>query len=106
MINLLKSVKVSDIDVEIFVQYARLDGDLAQDAVENKFMELCIVSAISYVKSYTNLSLEEINKIDCITTAVLMVAYDYYSNRSIYVSVNTKINQMLGSILSMHRNLE
>lgn len=100
-----KNQKVSELNVKDFMTYQRLDSDLI-DNEEDLFIKLCIKSAISYIKQSTNLTIEEIDKIDCLNIIALMIASDFYENRSVNISINTKTNKMMTSIISMNRNLE
>lgn len=100
-----KNQKVSELNVKDFMTYQRLDSDLI-DNEEDLFIKLCIKSAISCIKQSTNLTIEEIDKIDSLNMIALMIASDFYENRSVNISINTKTNKMMTSIISMNRNLE
>ena len=58
-------------------------------------------AAKSYIKNYTGLSDEELDKYDDLTTAYLCIISDMYDNRTFTVD-SDKNNRMLQSIMDMH----
>lgn len=96
-----KKIKISEIDLKIVKSYLKLDEDCDDDDV----LMLSINAAIDYIKGYTNLPIETLDKLDSITIAALILIGDFYENRGLQLESNSKINRMLGSILSMNRDL-
>ena len=58
-------------------------------------------AAKSYIKNYTGLSDEELDKYDDLKTAYLCIISDMYDNRTFTVD-SDKNNRMLQSIMDMH----
>ncbi len=94
------NLKVSEIDITIVKSYLKLDDDC-----DDEIIKLSINGAIDYIKGYTNLPIEELDKLSSITMATLILISDFYENRGIQIQSNTKVNMMLGYILSMNRDL-
>ena len=99
------NIKVSEIGIDEFKSYQRIDDDLI-DEKEKQFISICIKSAISYIKNSTNLCIDKMDSIECFNMAVLMIASDFYENRSVNININSNTNKMVTSILSMNRDLE
>lgn len=93
--------KLSEIDVNLASQYIKVDDDEYDEAI----LKLSIHGAIDYIKGATNLSIEELDQLNNITIAALMLISDFYDNRGVQIESNTKVNNMLTSILSMNRDL-
>lgn len=92
--------KLSEIDVNLASQYIKVD-----DEYDEAILKLSIHGAIDYIKGATNLSIEELDQLNNITIAALMLISDFYDNRGVQIESNTKVNNMLTSILSMNRDL-
>lgn len=67
--------------------------------------ELILTGARQYIKSYTGLSLEEIDEYEDLTVAALVLCSDMYDNRQTTVE-RGNVNKTVDTILSLHcRNL-
>lgn len=64
-------------------------------------LEISKDASISYIKSYTGLTDEEINTMDDITVALLVLISGIFDSRSIEAD-KSNVNVILDSILSMH----
>lgn len=101
----LFSLSILDLELEHSKMYLQID-DLFID--DDTFIELCLVSARSYVQSYLNWGkLIDIPKEDLpqeLTIACLMLMAHFYEQRKI-VDINTKeVAMTLSSILSLHKS--
>lgn len=90
--------KVSEIKVQDLISYLRLT-DI--DKTEENYLNTIIYSSISYVKNYTGLTDEELDKYSDIVAVIFIICQDLYDNRSLYVEKNN-INKVVESILSLH----
>jgi hypothetical protein len=68
---------------------------------DSDLIEVYKDSAKAYIKGYTGLSDEELDKYEDLTTAYLCIIGDMYDNRSFTVD-SDKNNRMLQSIMDMH----
>lgn len=90
--------KVSKIKIEDLKSYLRLT-DI--DKTEENYLNTIINSSISYVRNYTGLTDEELDKYSDIVAVIFILCQDLYDNRSLYVDKNN-INKVVESILSLH----
>lgn len=90
--------KVSEIKIEDLKSYLRLT-DI--DKTEENYLNTIINSSISYVRNYTGLTDEELDKYNDIVAVIFILCQDLYDNRSLYVDKNN-INRVIESILSLH----
>lgn len=90
--------KVSEIKIEDLKSYLRLT-DI--DKTEENYLNTIINSSISYVRNYTGLTDEELDKYNDIVAVIFILCQDLYDNRSLYVD-NNNINRVAESILSLH----
>lgn len=86
-------MKVSEITVNDVAEYLRT-SDTTQ-------LQIMLDSAKAYVKSYTGLEDEEIDKHEDISHAIFVLVSDMYDNRSIEVK-NDKANIVVSTILNMY----
>ena len=90
--------KVSDIKIDDLKSYLRLTE---VDKTEEKFLNTILSSSINYVKNYTGLNDEEIDKYSDIVSVIFILCQDLYDNRCLYVE-NNNINKVVENILSLH----
>ena len=90
--------KVSEIKIEDLKSYLRLT-DI--DKTEENYLNTIINSSISYVRNYTGLTDEELDKYNDIVAVIFILCQDLYDNRSLYVDKNN-INRVVEIILSFH----
>lgn len=90
--------RVSEIKIEDLKSYLRLT-DI--DKTEENYLNTIINSSISYVRNYTGLTDEELDKYNDIVAVIFILCQDLYDNRSLYVDKNN-INRVVESILSLH----
>lgn len=88
-------IKINEITTEFLVDYCNTYEE------NGKILEVFKDASISYIKSYTGLTEEEINTMDDIVVALLVLVSGMYDCRSIEAD-KTNINIILDSILSMH----
>lgn len=86
-------MKPSEITVNDLAEYLRVD-----DTIQ---LEIMLNSAKAYVRSYTGLIDEEIDKHEDITHAIFVLVSEMYDNRVLTVK-NDKANRVVTSILDMY----
>lgn len=93
-------MKVSELTTEYIAGYLKIDEP---EEEETKDIENFKTAAVSYVKSFTGLSAEEIDTHEDITIAVLVLISDMFDNRSLYLDYKTNVmNKTVEGILAMH----
>ena len=92
-------MKVNEIDTNDLRNYCCISDDSIDT---KKFLLTALASAKSYIKSYCNISDEELNKHDDLSSAVFMYVYDAFSNRSKGTDYKIEENPAFTAILSLH----
>ena len=90
--------KVSDITAESVAEYLRLD-EVTDSEINTLAMLISI--ATSYIKSYTGLDDEGVDKYPEFVIVVLVLCQDMWDNRTMYVD-SKDLNNTVHSILAMH----
>ncbi len=90
--------KVSDITVKCVADYLRLD-EVAES--EKDTLTTLISIATSYIKSYTGLDDDGVDKYPEFVIVVLILCQDMWDNRTMYVD-SKDLNNTVQSILAMH----
>ena len=90
--------KVSDITAESVAEYLRLD-EVTDSEINTLAMLISI--ATSYIKSYTGLDDEGVDKYPEFVIVVLIMCQDMWDNRTMYVD-SKDLNNTVQSILAMH----
>ena len=90
--------KVSDITVESVAEYLRLD-EVSEE--EKSTLTTLISIATSYIKNYTGLDDEGVDKYPEFVIVVLILCQDMWDNRTMYVD-SKDLNNTVQSILAMH----
>ena len=90
--------KVSDITAESVADYLRLD-EVTDSEINTLAMLISI--ATSYIKSYTGLDDEGVDKYPEFVIVVLILCQDMWDNRTMYVD-SKDLNNTVQSILAMH----
>lgn len=91
-------MKVSEVINQTIVDYLRLEEGQYEDDVITAYR----LAAVSFIKSYTGLTEEEIDEHEDIYIVVLILCQDMNDNRSMYVD-KTAMNKTVETILNMHR---
>jgi len=90
-------MKVSEITLNNVVEYLRLEeGEYSEIEIFN-----ILNAAKQFIKSYTGLTEEEIDKHEDFYIVVMILCQDMYDNRSYYVDKNN-LNKVVETILGMH----
>lgn len=93
-------MKVSEIGIsEICQQIRQEEAYLTSN--DRALISILQNAAVEYVKSYTGLSMEEIDQHEDITVAVLVLISDMFDNRQMYVDKNN-VNRVVDTILGMY----
>ena len=90
--------KVSDITADSVSEYLRLD-EVAES--ENDTLTMLISVATSFIKSYTGLDDDGVDKYPEFVIVVLILCQDMWDNRTMYVD-SKDLNNTVQSILAMH----
>lgn len=90
--------KVSDITAESVADYLRLD-EVAES--EKNTLDMLISIATSFIKSYTGLDDDGVDKYPEFVIVVLILCQDMWDNRTMYVD-SKDLNNTVQSILAMH----
>lgn len=89
-------MKISIVTIEDLKEYARIDH--SDD--DNLFRSI-LVACKSYIKTYTGLTLEQMDDKEDLTMALFILSNEMYDNRA-YTIQNDKVNVVVKSILDMH----
>lgn len=93
-------MKLSEVSREYLSDYLRLDDPEPEELRE---IDAAMQAAKAYIKSYTGLTEEEMDKHPDITTAYTIIVADMFENRALYLDYkSTKINHCVDTILSMY----
>jgi len=65
-------------------------------------LETMLTAAKNYATGYTGLPLEELNKHEEVSIAVLTLVSDMWDNRQTTISGARSVNRLVENILSMH----
>ena len=89
---------VSEINYIDIANYIRLTEASEEDKT---FLTNLIKIAIEFIKSYTGLTAEEIDKHEDFVIVVYVLCQDMYDNRILYVDKDN-LNKVVETILGMH----
>lgn len=90
--------KVSDITVDSVAEYLRLD-EVTESEINTLTTLLSV--AVSFIKSYTGLDDDGVDKYPEFVIVVLILCQDMWDNRTLYVD-GKDLNNTVQSILAMH----
>lgn len=89
---------VSTITYTDIANYIRL-SEVSKD--DQKFLTNLILIATEFIKSYTGLTADEIDKHEDFVIVVYILCQDMYDNRILYVEKDN-LNKVVETILGMH----
>ena len=89
----MKPSKITPYEVIKYARMDDMDADLSPEAL--------LAAAKAFVKSYTGLTDEELDKHEEISIAILALCTDMYDNRQSTVE-NDKVNRVVETILGLH----
>ena len=89
-------MKISEVTIDELKEYANVEHNFDDDIFEN-----ILVAAKSYIKSYTGLNDEQVDKKEDLTIALMVLCNEMYDNRVFSVQDN-KANTEIANILDMH----
>lgn len=91
-------MKLSEIPLAVVKDYCGIsDGDS-----DNILEKAVMPSAKAFIRGYTGLSDDEIDKHEDITTAFLVLVYDMYTQRDYILSYQKQVNPCVETILNMY----
>lgn len=91
-------MKVSDITVNDIVNYCRITETTEADLA---FLQQSISISTAYIRSYTGLDNEGIDKHEDFIIVVYILCQDMWDNRTLYVD-SKDLNNTVETILGMH----
>lgn len=91
--------KFSNISVKDCKKHLNIEEDFIE---EDNFISVCLLSAKDYILNYTELTIEELDKVPSINIATLLLVSHFYECRSV-VNVDNRLNFILKSILNMYK---
>lgn len=90
-------MKVSEIQVSDVANYLRLEEGEYSEALLTSLLN----TAKEFIKSYTGLTIDQIDEHEDFYIVVMILCQDMYDNRSMYVDKNN-LNKVVETILGMH----
>lgn len=96
-------MRVSEIKIEDVAYYLKLDFESLDDK-EKEQLTYTLENAKDYIKCYTGLSDEEIEKHDDFAIVVFILVAEFYENRQYQSDKQLYVNKVVQSILDMHSN--
>lgn len=91
-------MKASEVTLKNLADYLRVESGQYTDAE----LQMMLDAALAYMRSYTGLTIEELDKHEDFAVVVFVLVQDMYDNRSMYVDKNN-LNAVVETILGMHR---
>ena len=91
-------MKVSELTVAELASYCRIAEPTPEDL---SFLSQALAATKAYIKSYTGLNDESVDKHDDFVIAVYILVQDMYDNRSLYTE-GKALNNTVETILGMH----
>ena len=89
---------VSKITHNDIANYIRL-SEITED--DQEFLTNLIKIATEFIKSYTGLSIEEIDKHEDFDIVIYILCQDMYDNRTLYIEKGN-LNKVVETVLGMH----
>ncbi|GAA0763854.1 head-tail connector protein [Clostridium sartagoforme] len=89
-------MKISEVTIGDLKEYAVVSHNL-----DDKLFSNILAACKSYIKSYTGLTLEQLDDKEDLTIALMILCNEMYDNR-VYTVDNDKANKVVNSILDMH----
>lgn len=94
--------KISEIEVNNIKDYLRIT-EISEN--EENYLSTILNISKDYIKNYTGLKDEELDRYSDLVAVVYILCQDLYDNRSLYID-NKNVNKVVETILGMHsRNL-
>lgn len=87
--------KITTMDIANYIRLSEVDDN------EKTLLTNLIKIAIDFIKSYTGLSAEEIDKHEDFVIVVYILCQDMYDNRTLYIDKGN-LNKVVETILGMH----
>lgn len=89
-------MKISEVTINELKEYANVEHDL-----DDKLFNMILSAAKSYIKSYTGLTLEQMDDKEDLTIALMTLTNEMYDNR-VFIVQDIKLNTFISSILDMY----
>lgn len=92
-------MKINEVTADLLMNYCNAYEE------DKQLLEIFKDASVSYIKSHSGLTVEEMNSLDDLTVALLVLVSGMFDSRSIECDKD-KVNLILDSILGLHsRNL-
>lgn len=92
-------MKVSELTVAELASYCRIAEPTPEDL---SFLSQALAATKAYIKSYTGLNDESVDKHEDFVIAVYILVQDMYDNRAMYIDSHIVPNATVETILGMH----
>lgn len=89
-------MKISEITIQDLKDYARIEHD-----EDDSILPGILIACKMYIKSYTGLTLDQMDEKEDMTIALFVLSNELYENRTFTVK-DDKVNVVIKSILDMH----
>ena len=89
-------MKISKVTINEWKEYANVEHDL-----DDELFTMILSAAKSYIKSYTGLTLEQMDDKEDLTIALMTLTNEMYDNR-VFIVQDIKLNTFISSILDMY----
>lgn len=89
-------MKISEVTITDLKMYANVEHDYDDNVFQN-----ILIAVRAYIKSYTGLNDEALDKKEDLTIALMILCNEMYDNRT-YTVENDKTNKVVNAILDMH----
>lgn len=93
-------MKISEVTDEFIYNFAKLDQPTKEEIAD---IEHAKAAAMSFIRSYTSLDDEDIDNLEDLTEAYLLLIIDFFDNRNYQMSQKQYSNVTVTTILNMHR---
>lgn len=91
-------MKISELTAKVVKDFTGISDDDSDDIVGNLLMP----AAKAYIKEYTGLTDEELDKYEDLAIAYCVLVNEWYSQREYTSSIHRQVSPTIKSILSAH----
>lgn len=93
-------MKVSEVNQAYLIGYLRLDDP--EDCVKEE-VNTALAAGRAYIRAYTGLDDQEIDKYEDMTAALLVLVADMFEDKSYYLDYKSReVNRTVETILGLH----
>ncbi|MFT8349472.1 head-tail connector protein [Clostridium saccharoperbutylacetonicum] len=89
------NIKINEVTTDVLINYCNAYEE------DKQLLEIFKDASVQYIKSHTGLTNEEMNVLDDLTVALLVLVSGMFDSKSLECSKD-KVNLILDSILGLH----